>query len=562
MFKVILISIFLSFSLAATEKQLPSINEPAKATDVFIISATNRLESLFDTSLSIGRVEGEDIDKIRPAHPSEVVNRIPGVFVNNLGGESHFTAIRNNLSTGANYLFLENGVPTRSTGFFNHNALYEINVPQSSGVEVIKGPGSALYGSDAMHGVINVQSGKIPDDRLIKLGLEYGTNNWYRQLFTYGDRINDEHAFRVDVNNTLSKGWRINSEYSRQSVTAQWLWTPSDDFTMKSVFSYTFVDQSLQSGLTKEDWKDNPEDNYYRLPGRDVESFRFSTKMTKKLDETSEINFTPYYRNSFTYGLIPSWKLSTFSNNSEIYDSGFYSFGTLISYVKDFETMDSTLILGFDYDYSPGKYSKEKIEFTSANSNGNKYFLDYSKTGEMINDFDATYSSYSPYIHYEFSPLENLRIDTGLRYDYASFDLDQHLSGATAIENTKVNFDQFSPKFGFNWDFSEDHQLYGSYRRGFRAPSASALFVADASEGSTDLEATIVDSFELGLRGFITEDISYDLTAYTMFKKDDIVTYRDPNTKEETATNNGETEHRGVELGINWRATDEWTLAV
>mgnify|MGYP006447453813 CR=1 FL=1 len=70
------------------------------------------------------------------------------------------------------------------------------------------------------------------------------------------------------------------------------LWTPSADFEVRTVFSYNFVDQSSVSGLSKDDWRDNPEENYYHLPGRDVESFRLSTKMTKYLDNDTEINIT------------------------------------------------------------------------------------------------------------------------------------------------------------------------------------------------------------------------------------------------------------------------------
>ena len=36
------------------------------------------------------------------------------------------------------YLYLEDGVPTRATGFFNHNALYEVNLPQAGGIEVLE----------------------------------------------------------------------------------------------------------------------------------------------------------------------------------------------------------------------------------------------------------------------------------------------------------------------------------------------------------------------------------------------------------------------------------------
>jgi outer membrane receptor protein involved in Fe transport len=78
---------------------------------------------------------------------------VAGVWVSVTGGEGHQTAIRQPLNTNPVYLFLEDGVPTRSTGFFNHNALYEVNLPGAEGIEVTKGPGSALYGSDAIGGV-------------------------------------------------------------------------------------------------------------------------------------------------------------------------------------------------------------------------------------------------------------------------------------------------------------------------------------------------------------------------------------------------------------------------
>ena len=68
------------------------------------------------------------------------------------------TAIRQPITTNPVYLYLEDGIPTRSTGFFNHNALYEINVPQAGRIEVFKGPGTALYGSDAIGGIINVST--------------------------------------------------------------------------------------------------------------------------------------------------------------------------------------------------------------------------------------------------------------------------------------------------------------------------------------------------------------------------------------------------------------------
>ena len=109
--KNVLLGLLLCIPLYAEEKSTEVKKNSVKET--IIVTATGKEKNLSDSSISVGKVDGEEINSIRPAHPAEVVNRISGAIVNNLGGESHFTAIRNNLSTGADYLFLENGVPMR-----------------------------------------------------------------------------------------------------------------------------------------------------------------------------------------------------------------------------------------------------------------------------------------------------------------------------------------------------------------------------------------------------------------------------------------------------------------
>lgn len=103
-------------------------------------------------------MDGDRLRELRPAQPAEAANRIPGVYVSPTSTEGHFTAIRQPVTASPVFLFTEDGVPTRSSGFFNHNALYEVNSPHADGMEVIKGPGTALYGSDAVGGVVDVQT--------------------------------------------------------------------------------------------------------------------------------------------------------------------------------------------------------------------------------------------------------------------------------------------------------------------------------------------------------------------------------------------------------------------
>ena len=562
----ILLTLVLLGTVFAEDKQTKTVKTKIVKAKTIIVTATHQEDELLESSVSADRIDADKIAQIAPAHPSEIANRIAGVHINNLGGESHFTAIRNKLSTGADYLYLENGVPTRSTGFFNHNALYEINVPQASALEIVKGPGTALYGSDAMHGVINVLTGEIPDELLVKINGEAGSDGWLRSLLTYGDRINEDHAFRFDLNLTSSDGWRDHSDYSRGSFTAQHLWTPAADFSAKSVFTYSSVDQSSISGLSKEDYYHNRKTNYYQVPGRDVESFRFSTKFTKILNDKEEITFTPYYRNSYTYGLIPSWKLSSnpapFANKSEIYDSGFKSYGALLKYKKDIDTWNSRLILGLDIDHSPGEYKNSQTTLNRDFRANGTYFLSATKTGVINYDYESTYTSVSPYIHFETNPTDRLKIDLGLRYDNATYDYEnKDASIANRLDDSTVHFEQFSPKLGFNYRYTGEHYLYGSYRRGFRAPSSSSLFAVPDSYNSLQLDPTTIDSFELGFKGMLGADFYYDLAAYYMIKKDDIITFRDPNNPNiRHQSNNGETSHYGLELTTIYDLATDWSI--
>jgi outer membrane cobalamin receptor len=109
-----------------------------------VVSGTREKESLAKTPASVGVIKEETVEAVKPTHPSQILSQVPGVAVSVTNGEGHTTAIRQPFTTDPVYLFLEDGIPTRSTGFFNHNALYETNLPMAGGVEVIRGPGTAL----------------------------------------------------------------------------------------------------------------------------------------------------------------------------------------------------------------------------------------------------------------------------------------------------------------------------------------------------------------------------------------------------------------------------------
>jgi len=99
-----------------------------------------------------------------------------------------------------------------------------------------------------------------------------------------------------------------------------------------------------------------------------------------------------------------------------------------------------------------------------------------------------------------------------------------------------------------------------AYKQSFRIPQEGQLFRQGANLDSTELKPVKADSYEIGLRGTPLSNLSWELSAYTMTKDDDILTYNDGTGP--TQTNNGKTRHQGIEAAIGWQALPEWRLDV
>ncbi len=533
------LSLGLSAQVAGAE-----VETHGNLTGEITVTGTREATLKSQTAGSVSRVSEAEVQAVKPAHPSEVMNRVPGVHVNVTGGEGHMTAIRQPITTQAMYLYLEDGIPTRSTGFFNHNALYEINVPQSAGIEVLKGPGTALFGSDAIGAVINVMTKSPPVEPEVSLGVEVGGYGWQRLLVSGGDS-GESDAIRADLNLTHTDGWRESTAYDRQGGTLRWDRYLDNGATLKTVVAASNIDQQTagSSRLLRDDYFNNPTANYTPISFRNVGAYRFSMAYEQE-GAHDLLSVTPYLRHN-TMELLPNWALSY---DPTVYETKNDSIGLLLKYRLNVAPYDTRLIFGTDLDYSPGSRLEHRITPTKVG----RVFTSYTQN-EVLYDYDVAFSGISPYVHAETSPLEKLRLTAGLRYDHMQYDYDNKLSDVTTGSHrrpgdTKVDFNHLSPKLGATYRFTPQLNGFASYRHGFRAPSEGQLFRQGKSTKTVDLDAIKVDSYELGLRGQTSSNIRYEASVYYMSKEDDILTFRELDGSR-TTTNAGETLHRGIELG-------------
>ena len=526
-----------------------------------VVTGSREAEPLKEKPLTVGVIDEKKIKEIKAAHPAEILNRIPGVLIGVTAGEGHQTAIRQPMTTSPVYLFLEDGIPIRSTGFFNHNALYEVNLPGADRIEVSKGPSSALYGSDAIGGTINVMTRPSPATPQFEINPEIGEFNWRRLLASAGNTWGD-NGLRIDLNTTHSDGWRERTGYDRQSETLRWDRAIGDTATAKTLISFSEIDQDTggTSRLSEDDFKNRPWFNYQTFDYRKVEAFRVSTEVAKELEGNTLISAIPYIRNN-TMDLLPGWGIFQAGPNYVGYESTteFYSLGLLTKYRRDFTAWRTRFITGLDIDYTPGSYFERRIRVTRAADDKFVSFV-YDTNTDKNYDYDATFSGGSPYVQVETSPLEKLRLTLGARYDYLSYDYETHLdANDNRPEDTDLSFSHLSPKAGLTYAFTNEVSGFLSYGNAFRAPSSGDLFRGNAAT-AVDLKPIKADSYETGIKGGIADFMTYSASYYYMVKKDDIVSYS-PATGVNERLSAGKTEHKGIEIGVGIKPCNQIELS-
>ena len=517
---------------------------PVQLADV-VVTATRDEEKKNEVPANIGVVGQADIMAARPHHSAEIVNRVPGVLNINLGGEGSVVALRLPINYNAVYGYLEDGIPIRSTGFFNHNALYEINIPGAERVEVFKGPASALYGSDAIGGVFNVLTrppSTSADNEFFVEGGQFG----YERALGSASNTWGSNGLRADLNLMHFGGWRDGAHQERETGTVRWDHLLQGDAHLKTVVTFTNINSPGDGGsdIPESDFQSSPSTNYTPIAFRKVQALRWSTTYQAQAGPSS-FELTTYARYN-RLNLLPNWQLTY---DPQVWDSHNHSLGMMAKYRRDLGR--ANVILGADFDYSPGDNVEDQILPQATPS----YVFDSYTMGQHQYDYNVTFKGASPYAQLEVSPVTALHLSAGLRLDELGYDYNNLLSELDTGSHrrpasTSVSYSHLSPKLGVTYDVTSAVNVFAAYRHGFRVPSEEQLFVQGSATNSVGLQPVKANSFEAGVRGHAGSHVTLEASAYTMNITDDIVSFYNTTTFTSEVSNAGQTQHRGVEAGI------------
>jgi outer membrane receptor protein involved in Fe transport len=107
---------------------------------------------------------------------------------------------------------------------------------------------------------------------------------------------------------------------------------------------------------------------------------------------------------------------------------------------------------------------------------------------------------------------------------------------------------------------NEDYLVYARYANGFRFPQATRLYSLRTDNIAFSLDEEVTDTFEIGYKRK-TENHAFEATAYFLVI-DDTIVRRENGFGERFYVNGDKTEHKGIELSLASRITDEWHTKV
>ena len=526
------------------------VAEDNLALDELVVTGTRSETPLLEQAGNTGKISEEEIDLVRPDHITEIANRVSGVNIQHGNGQEHLTSIRSPVLTGGagagSFLFLEDGIPLRAAGFANVNGLFEVNYEQAGGIEIVRGPGSAFYGSNAVHGLVNVLS-RAPSLELEReIDLSVGPHDLYTAKATVSDTVGN-HGYRVNVLGTSDGGYVSESGYDQQKVTLRHDYFGDVD-SFKTLFSYTNLNQETAGYIVGfkayEDEslsRTNPNPEAYR----DAKSYRLSTEWIHELSDTSRFTLTPYMRHTemeFLMHFLPGQPVEKNKHSSV---------GLLSSYTKELDG-GHKVIVGTDFEYTEGELSE--VQFNPDTFGRFLQGVHY--------DYEVDATVIAPYIHSEWQILEKTRVTAGLRYEYTRYDYTNNTDSLTfgprylRPDSDVDTFSNFSPKLGLVQELTDDTAAFVNYSRGNRAPQTTDLYraqVVPSQTGTADSET--IDSIEVGLRK-VGEGLQYEIAAYHMKKRDYFFTdSSDQNVPD------GKTEHTGLEIGVFYPFNAKFDIA-
>ncbi len=469
-----------------------------------IITASRIEQKLDDTLAPVFVMTREDIERAQAKDIAELLAQVPGIVVSQDGSKGSSTSIFMRGTNNDHTLFLVDG-QRFSSATLGETAIQFLDPEQIERIEIVRGPRSTLYGSEAIGGVIQIftKNGKNSAGTYIRTGA--GSNNsWQLAAGTRGKSGNTNYAVNVSTFDT--RGFD-----SYQDITP-----PNDDDdgyqnTAASLsFGHEFADDSSLAFSFLYSDSDEEHDG----------TFSASSPYSKHLVQTASL--------SYNRDIIADFWATTIMLGNSIDESNQRDHEDIANEsASDFETTRDSILWQNDISFNANHVLSLGIEYYDDQVESTTDYTDRSGTPVESRDNTAIFAAYQ-------ANLNQLDIQLGLRED------DNEEFGTTTTANIAAGY-----------AINEQHKVILSYGEGFKAPTFNDLYwpIGAYSYGNPDLVPESSKNYELELRGTY-DNLQWSANIYRN-DIDNLIDWAPDETFAYTPTNIASVEIKGIELAAS-----------
>ena len=452
-------------------------------------------------------------------------------------------------------LILYDGMPMNKadTGNVNWDLFQPDDIER---IEIVRGPASVLYGSNAMGGVINLisrKSGRKPIGFAAR-GM-YGTfNTWDAGATLTGETNN--FGYYISYDHLSSDGYNPVPEEERTEYDVK---RSLEEDHVKTKFSYEFANKSKISlgylffdDKRGEGTKIRDDDGVYRKWKTNNVSLAYDWSIG-----ATDWGFKAYYN-----------KEDYFWNRESI------SGGKYTLYEVDSDRVDAAGSIQTTFPVSSWNLFTTGFDFRFGSVDADDTdIIRKDKPSDTVVHNEGKQNTYSVFLNDQMTFGERVIVDAGLRYDYVK-SYDGKYSDSSGFLPSRVypdeSWDHLTPRVGALYRITDDTSVRGSIGTAFRAPILDDLYRSGILRGkiyaaNPDLGPEKTISYEAGVNHNFFQNLSCGLSAY--FTRGDDFFYPieigiDPATGRDLyqRQNVGEVNIYGVEVEGDWKINEMFTL--
>lgn len=517
-----------------------SIEELQKVKVETVYGASKYKQKITEAPSSVTIITADEIKKYGYRTLAEILQSVRG-FYTTYDRNYNYLGVRGFGRPGdynSRILLLLDGYRTNDGiyGTASIDRCFYIDVDLIERVEVIRGPGSSIYGSNAFFAVLNVITKKGSDFQGTELSGQIASHDTYEERISYGNKFDNGLEMLFSGSNYDSKGQKLYFKEFDDPSTNYGVAKDADKEKFGNLFSkLSYGDFTLESAYVSRD---------KRIP-----TAAYGTVFNDNRTMTTD-----------TLGFTDLKYEHKFENIGEVMGRVYYGFYNYDGdYVYDLSE-DEEPWLVVNKDIGKGEWFGSELRLTNqiferhklvwGVEYQNNYRQDqenYDVAGVYLDD-ERNSQFWGIYIQDEFKILDNLIFNAGVRYDeYSEF-------GGTT-----------NPRLALIYNPFKETTLKFLYGKAFRAPSAYESYFNDGDstqKANTALKPETIETYEMILEQYLGHGLRGSLSAFTNEIKDLISQQVDPADGLLVFRNSDKIWAKGVEAELNGRWENGWRSRV